>query len=241
MAKRIVLVLLGLVVVGGVGFWGWAVSHASASPSTPLIEACANYNPSWPTFEGWLYVKPLQQQQFACDKGTLTTTAGAVYQLGWDCDYPDLHNGQYVRIYGYGDGICQTPNTAGWIVVTGIEQLAPPPPSTATNTTTATRTATGTPTVTSTPSQTATVTPTATGTPTVTPTVPDTSLAGDFDNNCIVNIYDLNMLVAKWGCHQGQGCFDSSYDIRTDNEIDIQDIQLEVSSLNSTCPSSPPS
>jgi hypothetical protein len=96
-----------------------------------------------------------------------------------------------------------------------------------------TPTPTNTSTPTSTPTSTNTSTPTST--PTITPTSTPCVLFGDFNGDNVVDDADIQQVANCWGCQFGDGCYDDTYDMDNDDDIDIMDIMLVAAHWGDTC------
>ncbi|MGA9348903.1 MAG: C1 family peptidase [Anaerolineae bacterium] len=137
----------------------------------------------------------------------------------------------YMRI-GY--GISKVGYSANYVI---YSPTGPTPTPTTTNTPMNTRTPTSTPTrtPTSTPTRTPTSTPTPTATGTPTSTATPCVLFGDFTGDGVVNVADIQQVASRWHCQLGDACYDDTYNVDSDGDIDIVDIMLVTAHWGDTC------
>jgi predicted secreted protein len=137
----------------------------------------------------------------------------------------------YMRI-GY--GISKVGYSANYV---NYNAQGPTPTPTRTNTPTTTRTPTSTPTrtPTGTPTRTPTSTPTPTAMGTPTSTATPCVLFGDFNGDGAVNVADIQQVASRWHCQLGDACYDDTYDVDSDGDIDIVDIMLVTAHWGDTC------
>lgn len=62
-------------------------------------------------------------------------------------------------------------------------------------------------------------------------------MRGDFDCNCVVDLVDVMALVMRWGAVEGDPDYEAGYDLDSDGNIDIIDIQIEASLWGRRCSS----
>ncbi len=162
----------------------------------------------------------------------------ATHELGHSLLLVDLYQScnSDVTMYGYGANGETKKRTLDPSDEDGIRYIYPgggPPPSTSTPTPTATPTPTPTQTATPTP----TPTPTATPTPTPTPTATSTPciLFGDFDENGVVDVLDIQEVASRWNTSVGDPDYDPTYDLDSDGDIDVVDIMIVSGQWGATC------
>jgi RHS repeat-associated protein len=57
----------------------------------------------------------------------------------------------------------------------------------------------------------------------------------DLDGNCVVNVVDIMLVVARWSCQSGDDCYDPLYDLDGNEVIDIADVMLVAAHWRETC------
>jgi YD repeat-containing protein len=57
----------------------------------------------------------------------------------------------------------------------------------------------------------------------------------DLDGNCVVNVVDIMLVVARWGMTEADPGWDSRYDFNGSKVIDVQDIMLVAVHWRETC------
>jgi hypothetical protein len=50
------------------------------------------------------------------------------------------------------------------------------------------------------------------------------TLFGDLDGDCDVDIVDIMMVASRWSCQREEACYDARCDLDGDGDIDIVDI-----------------
>jgi len=63
------------------------------------------------------------------------------------------------------------------------------------------------------------------------------SLFGDLDCDCDVDVMDVMMVASRWRCRRGDECYDARCDLDDDGEIDIMDIMQVAARWGDTCAS----
>jgi hypothetical protein len=61
------------------------------------------------------------------------------------------------------------------------------------------------------------------------------SLPGDLNGDCVVNIVDIMLVAARWGAHVGDANHNSSYDLDHDGDVDVVDIMEVAAHWGETC------
>ncbi len=61
------------------------------------------------------------------------------------------------------------------------------------------------------------------------------SLVGDLDCNCVVDVQDIMLVAAHWRCQSGDECYDDRYDLDGDGDIDVVDIMLVTKHWEDAC------
>jgi hypothetical protein len=61
------------------------------------------------------------------------------------------------------------------------------------------------------------------------------SLPGDVNGDCVVDIVDIMLVAARWGAHVGDANYNSSYDLDHDGDIDVVDIMEVAAHWGETC------
>jgi len=61
------------------------------------------------------------------------------------------------------------------------------------------------------------------------------SLPGDVNGDCVVNIVDIMLVAARWGARDGDANYDSLYDLDQDGDIDVVDIMRVAAHWGETC------
>ena len=61
----------------------------------------------------------------------------------------------------------------------------------------------------------------------------------DFDCSCVVDVADIMEVASRWRCQLGDECYDETYDLDGDEDIDIVDIMLVVTRWGDDCASLP--
>ena len=65
--------------------------------------------------------------------------------------------------------------------------------------------------------------------------VAQSSLPGDVNGDCVVDIVDIMLIAVRWGTHDGDANYDPYYDLDHDGDIDIVDIMLVAAHWGETC------
>ena len=60
-------------------------------------------------------------------------------------------------------------------------------------------------------------------------------LYADFDCSCVIDVADIMKVASRWRCRLGDGCYNETYDLDGDEDIDIVDIMLVVVWWGETC------
>ena len=61
------------------------------------------------------------------------------------------------------------------------------------------------------------------------------SLPGDVNDDCVVNIVDIMLVAAQWGASVGDANYDRLYDLDDDGDIDIVDIMKVATQWGEAC------
>ena len=61
------------------------------------------------------------------------------------------------------------------------------------------------------------------------------TLFGDLDGDCDVDIVDIMMVASKWRCQSGDTCYDARCDLDGDGDIDIADIMQVAAHWSESC------
>lgn len=60
-------------------------------------------------------------------------------------------------------------------------------------------------------------------------------MRGDFDCNCVIDIRDVMAVVLRWGAKEGDPDYAPEFDLDSDGDIDIVDVQIEASLWGRRC------
>lgn len=66
-------------------------------------------------------------------------------------------------------------------------------------------------------------------------TVGGSTIFGDLDGDCDVDIVDIMLVVNRWGALAGDARYDAHYDLDSDGDIDIADITMVAAHWNEHC------
>jgi hypothetical protein len=70
-------------------------------------------------------------------------------------------------------------------------------------------------------------------------TVAGTTIPGDLDGDCDVDIVDIMLIAVRWGTHTGDAAYDARYDLDSDGDIDVTDIMTVAAHWSESCSGGP--